>query len=190
MRGSPGRHGELIRWIAKDDQRVGGKLRLIAVYTGEGDLGGLRAEVYQFLLDAGVVTSKDDDGALALVGSHIRIVFLNKHHSRLDGLVNTVQEADLPGRLVHEFSTMSVGIMPGVAMASVAAIREGTHHLLAKFSPDLDGALAAHRAMIPTPEDAETYASDLVAEEIRAILEGGYGGEFARSAHCDERVGR
>lgn len=162
----------IIRRMLDGDTAEGGRLRLIAVYTGETGLPAIRDTVRQELDVAGVaVEASDIGGAVALVGRSLRIVFVNKVHAATPIGTPGVDESALPETLVTEFARMARGIMPAVALGSIAAVREASHHVLAKFHAELDGALAAHRALLATPEDAETYATDLVAEELRAFLE-------------------
>ncbi len=163
---------KIIRRILAQDGEENGRLRLIAVYTGEINLPTLREQVRLELLEAGIdIQSTDVDGSVALRGPSLKIVFLNKDRPGLPLGSPGLDETSLPSRLVTEFAEMSRGIMPAVALGSITAIRNSTHHVLAKFHARLDGALATHRVLIDNPEDAEIYAADLVAEELRTILE-------------------
>ncbi len=174
----------LIRSILDADRDEGGRLRLIAVYTGQDDLSLLRGQLLTVLQGAGHNLQLDTEGAaIALRGKHQRLVFLNKAEASISAGPNVVSVTELPSRLVNEFATMTQGIMPGVALASIAAIREGTHFLLAKFDTTLDGTLAAHRALLPEPADAAAYAFDLIAKELSAILE--IGGEMRSPASLE-----
>lgn len=44
-----------------------------------------------------------------------------------------------------------------------------THHVLAIFSQQLDGAFLGHMCAIPSPEDAKEFALDLLAGELRSV---------------------
>jgi hypothetical protein len=164
----------LIQGILDADRDEGGRLRLITVYTGEEGLRDLRNQLLASLQKAGHTLTTDDEGqSPAIRGHHQRLVFLNKVVKGVQSGPYVVSLAELPDRLVDEFATMTRGIMPGVALASISAVRNGTHFLLAKFDATLDGTLAAHRAMLAEPEDAAAYASDLIAKELSSILEMG-----------------
>jgi len=135
-------------------------------------LDRLRTDLAAKLAEAGIaVDSTGADGPIALKKHSLRIVFINKDHAGVPMHEPGVGESDLPGRLVEEFAEMSRGIVPAVALGSITAVRNSTHHILTKFHAGLDGALATHRALIESPEDAEIYAADLVVEELRTILE-------------------
>jgi hypothetical protein len=163
---------EIVIKILEQDARENGRHRLIAIYTGEVGLDRLRTDLAAKLAESGIeVDSTGTSGPVALKRRSLRIVFINKNHAGVPINEPGVGESDLPGRLVEEFAEMSRGIMPSVALGSITAIRNSTHHVLAKFHAGLDGALATHRALIENPEDAEIYAADLVAEELRTILE-------------------
>jgi len=81
-----------------------------------------------------------------------------------------VAEEALPQRLINEFAKLSDGILPNVAMASIAAIRNATHHILAKFHSGMDGPFLTHRALLTIPQEAVTYAENLIASEFQSIL--------------------
>ena len=55
---------------------------------------------------------------------------------------------DLPERLVQDFAAMTEGLLPGIALTSLTAVREGAHRVLDQFCADLDPAFLAHRACI------------------------------------------
>ena len=171
----------IIRRIIAEDAKENGRLRLIAVYTGETGLEGLRDQVLEDLKSEGVQAAPTDlPGPVAIRNGPLKIVFLNKQHAGVPVGSTPVSEEALPAKLVEEFAEMSRGIMPAVALGSITAVRASTHHILAKFHPGLDGALAAHRILSTHPEDAETYVTGLLAEELAAVLEtSGVGGSHA-----------
>ena len=45
---------------------------------------------------------------------------------------NTVAEAELPLQIMNDFATMSKGLLPNVAVAALAALRENTYQLLGR----------------------------------------------------------
>jgi len=174
---------ELIRRTLEDDRLQGGRLRLMAVYTGADNLKAHRQDVRSDLAKAGMQLRDDDsEGVLALSGPQLRIVFFHKDHDLLPVREHVVSEADLPGRLVGEFARMTEGVMPSIALAAISAVRDGTHNILAKFGRSLDPALAAHRSMLKTPSDAEDYALRLVSEELQVRLEGTWPERFRPTA--------
>ncbi len=163
---------EFIKCILQDDRQQGGRLRLLAVYTGADDLQAHRRDLHSDLTAAAIQLQADEtDGVVALSGPQVRVVFLHKDHEALPLREHVVSEADLPVRLVTEFSRLAEGIMPAVALAAISAVRDATHTILAKFNRDLDPALAAHRSMLETTSDAEDYALRLVSEELHVRID-------------------
>ncbi len=174
---------DLIRHILAGDQEQGGRLRLLAVYTGEDGLKGHRQDLRLDLNAAGIQLKDDDtDSVVALSGAQLRVVFLHKDHDKLPVREHVVPESELPARLVEEFSRLAQGIMPSVALAAITAVRDGTHNILAKFNRSLDPALAAHRSMLDIPSDAEDYALGLISEELHMRLEGAQPDNFRPTA--------
>ncbi len=55
-------------------------------------------------------------------------------------------------------------------MEALTSLRNNTYKLLAKFSPDLDPAFVAHRAMLPNPDDAGDLLNEIISGELNSIL--------------------
>ena len=103
---------------------------------------------------------------------HATVIFINKRHVEpKQAGVQRISEIDLPKFLIHEFSKLTEGLMPNVALTAIAAIREASHHILARYDSSLDAPLLVHRALIPNPEDAETFVVRLVSAQLEGILE-------------------
>ncbi len=157
------------------DERVdSNSLRLIAIYTGEARLEEICADVFTELQEAELAPSEREDST-EIAYRHGRVVLYAKSDvnlaSRLKG--RSVAEDDLPKRLVEDFASMTEGLLPGIALASLTAVREGAHKVLDQFSAKLDPAFLAHRASLPNPEDAERQFVNHVAEELRGLMDNG-----------------
>ncbi len=163
---------EIIADILRRDNERNGRLRLIAVYTGQAGMPALARELFDYLTNSaglsGLSLASEDEAVL--LGPNARIVFLAKAGSRLGQSLGGVAVADVPGRLITEFTKLNTGILPSIALQSIAAIREATHHIVATFHSGLDAALVLHRCLLPSPEDAVPFAVELVAEELGEIL--------------------
>lgn len=162
---------ELIKTILQYDSDQDGALRYIAIYTGQKTVANVCNKVFDIFHEMPIALIKKE---VLIEGSNIRISFFVKK-SHVTGVPDHLQcllvdEKDLPKTLINDFSNFANGIMPNVALASIASIRKSTHHLLAKFNADMDGPLFTHRAQIPVQEEADRYPSDLVSAEIRSIL--------------------
>ena len=82
-----------------------------------------------------------------------------------------VTEDELPHRLVDDFSKMTTGLLPSIALVSLTAVRECAHMVLDRFCSRLDPAFLAHRACLANPDDAERQMVNHVAEELRGLMD-------------------
>ena len=165
--------GIIRRTIERDNERSG-RLRLIAVYTGDKT-----SPILEKILEDIPEDVRNDHGYRSCPGkitsgSGVRIAVLYKAQGiqmlETDGGGNQVSETELPERLQREFSKLSEGLLSNVALATVGALRRSTHHVLARFGHRLDGPYFHHRATIPTPEDAEEYAVNVVLSELKGAM--------------------
>ena len=159
---------EIISDILQKDAERNGRLRLIAVYTAQSDMARLAGELRDYLETRELRFDNPGDGILSAPG--VRIVFLQKAGGGMLASPGSLNEAELPTRLIGEFAELSAGILSMVALRSIAALREGSHHILSTFHPGLDAAFVLHRCLLPHPEDAESFAVGLIAAELGALL--------------------
>ena len=158
----------IIRQLIENDAEAGGRLRMIAVYTANPDLEAVRAAVGEVLTN---FKATDRPGnILALEAAHTKILFICK--GATPALAGRIEEPDLPARLIDEFVNIAKGILANGALGCIAAIREDTHRVLARFHSGMDAPFLTHRILLVTPEDAEDYAVDLLGSEFLAVLEG------------------
>jgi hypothetical protein len=83
----------------------------------------------------------------------------------------TVKEKDLANRLINEFVGMNSGILPAFALHGLASIRRHSKRILDRFHGNLDGAFLFHRSLVADSEEAFDQLPDLLADEIRAVVE-------------------
>ena len=172
----------IIRSLIEKDEATGGRLRMIVVYTASPTLEDIRKAVRvaisDVLPDLNLKDLDQPDKVLALEAPHTRLLFIRKGST--SDTAGRISESDLPGRLIDEFVDVGKGILANVVLGCVAAIREETHHMLARFHPGLDAPFLTHRILLATPEDAEDYAVDLLSSELLAVLQGQViGAEYA-----------
>lgn len=169
---------DLIVGIVKSDIRQNGRIRLISIYTSERNRTDILKEIrVRLAADCkGVYRVVDDavtNGSAKIAGS-LRIVCLLKAHgirkTRLVQKPYEVDEKSLPAKLLSEFSKLSDGLLGNAAMATIASVREVTHHVLQTFDGKMDGPYFHHRATIGRPSEAEDYAIDLVLSEIKKTV--------------------
>ena len=137
----------IIRQLIENDAEAGGRLRMIAVYTANPDLEAVRAAVGEVLTN---FKATDRPGnILALEAAHTKILFICK--GATSALAGRIEEPDLPARLIDEFVDIAKGILANVALGCIAAIREDTHRVLARFHSGMDAPFLTHRIL---PRDA------------------------------------
>ncbi|MCE7990095.1 MAG: hypothetical protein DYG89_53805 [Caldilinea sp. CFX5] len=157
----------IIRRILQNDD---GRLRLIAIYTGEQDLIQIAEEVELELQVAKLKAIKNDQNPCTIDFGRVRIEILSKSkYSPYKG--RNVSFEELPERLIASFSQMTAGIVSNAAVTAISAIRANTHKLLSNLHKDLSRAYLAQRALTK-PEEALEFLSNIVSSELHSILEG------------------
>ena len=147
-------------------------LRLVAIYTGEQELEEINKDVFQELEDAGL-QPRSRNGKNEISYRHGRVVLYAKSSVNLANEFKgrSVSEEDIPRKLVEDFTSMTMGLLPRVALTSLTAVREGEHKVLDRFTSDLDPAYLAHRACLSNPDEAEQHIVNHVAEELRGLMD-------------------
>ena len=164
---------DIIKAIIKNDEIRQGRQRLIVVYTAVQNLDGPYSDVVADIGNWNFVGGKlnREKSKLCLSNTTTRIKFLNKDTRFTDSRNDaTVSEEDLPRRLIMEFVELNSGLLPSIALHSIASIRETTHHLLSTFNSYIDPAFVSHRSLLPNPQDSEDFILDLVSDELRSAL--------------------
>lgn len=166
---------EIIKGIIENDLKKRGRLRLIAIYTAENIPGNILDELYNYIQVFKYFKDHDellkDSKKFTIQNRSLKIaVLLKKAAGNHVPNIRPVDFDELPEKLHELFAGLNCGLLPSVTLRAIAAIREGTHHLLAVLHKDLDSALVGHRTLLPHPEDAEGFCEDLVSDEIRSIL--------------------
>ena len=161
---------ELLKELLKDDEV--GRLRLIAIYTGEDDICAIGNTLQQEFQQQGWNFQSNELG-VALSFEHCRIVIYAKHGTSLTPELKdrTISEDAIPKRLIGDFADMTKGLLPSIALTSLAAVRENAHKVLDSFSCELDPAFLAHRACLPIPDDSQQHMVNLLGSELHAIMD-------------------
>ena len=154
---------EIIAGIVEGDRGENGRLRLIVVYTSEQNVMSISTQISERLSDL----TLQAPGAGVLTKSDLRIVVMNKEGTV--GGSNIVPVAALPARIVEEFAHLTKGVLATFAVSAIAAVRRSTHHVLAVFSDEMDGAFLGHMCALKSPEDALDFALDLLGGELRGV---------------------
>ena len=162
-------------------------LRLVAIYTGEARLGDIYGDVVAKLEETGL-DPEGDESRTAISYRHGCVVLYAKSSVNLPAPLEerSIPEEELPGRLVDDFSTMTEGLLPCIALTSLTAVREGAHMVLDRFCADLDPAFLAHRACLSNPDDAERQIVNHVAEELRGLMDNAVAAQCPAGAEAVE----
>lgn len=159
---------EIIAEILRNDAAIGGRLRLIAIYTGNNNEEKILKQIEARLNDR-----KDQNNEVVRKGqvltneTGLRLVWRQKAmlNEKLEGAVS---EAQLPQELLAEFAKLSSGLLSNVALATISAMRDTTHHVLSKFSETLDGPFFHHRALLENPSESMDYAVSIVISALKS----------------------
>ena len=153
----------------EDDRNA---LRLVAVYTGEARLEDIAQKVLGELQRM-KLNPETNDMPKAIPYRHGRVVLYAKSNVNLAASLKgrSVSAEDLPSRLLDDFTDMTAGLLPSIALTSLAAVRESEHKVLDQFRAELDPAFLAHRACLAEPEEAEGQMVSHVAEELRGLMD-------------------
>ncbi|MCY4172930.1 MAG: response regulator receiver domain [Cyanobacteria bacterium MAG CAR3_bin_5] len=146
-------------------------LRLVSIYTGEPNLETVCADVVKKLEEAKLSPVQDNDGT-TIAYQHGRVVLYAKSGVNLGPLQDrSVEEKDLPEKLIEDFSSMTSGLLPRIALTSLTVVRENEHKVLDRFGAKLDPAFLTHKACLPNPENAERQMVNHIAEELRGLMD-------------------
>ncbi len=159
---------EIIKEILRGDEAIGGRLRLIAIYTGNKDRNGILGNIADRINAAADISDKVvRDGEVLANSSGLRVVWLEKSMGN-EKLADAVSETQLPNQLLKSFAELSSGLLSNVALATISAMRDSTHHVLSKFSADLDGPFFHHRALLENGSDSMDYAVSIVISALKS----------------------
>lgn len=166
------RSRDIIRAIMEKDIECRGRLRLIAVYTAEDSPGTVLDQLFDHIkgMDFRHDKISKDEKSRTIRNTHLKIAVLSKPTVKEQAGICPIPFVELPGKLLDLFCDLNLGLLPSIALHSIAAIREETHHLLAVLHGKLDPALVGHRCLLLHPEDAEEFCDDLISGELRSIL--------------------
>ena len=172
-----GRNGDadalpLLKRILTDDRSH--RLRLIAIYTGETDHDGIRDRITNCLGESDVrcrPAPAGDGHPRGVEFGACRIVVYAKPRTMLPERSAIIGEEELADRLIADFARMVEGILPRLVLTALAAVRENVFRVLECFDASLDPAFLTHRACLSQPVDSEQHIVELVASEMRGIME-------------------
>ncbi|MCY4307591.1 MAG: response regulator receiver domain [Rhodobacteraceae bacterium] len=162
---------DLLRRLVSENEN-GNSLRLIAIYTGESRIDDIQDRIYYEVLSKANLNPKNTKKLPEITYKHGRLVIYAKSKTSVSpSLENRIKSVeDLPLQLIIDYSSMTEGLLPGIALTSLAAVRENAHNVLDRFNNELDPAYLTQRSLISNPEESEQQMVDLIAEELRGNM--------------------
>ena len=171
---------ELVREILRADQD---RLRLMAIYTGQPDLHEVLDRMKELVDEFYEEDELEEIGNFRLSKGPLNGVILAKEGTigaySPELSLQEVSEGDLADRLTDEFALLIGGLLRNTALAGIAAIRENSHRILAKFERGLDAAYLGHRLLLHHPPAAEDHLVAALGSELTSVLEECRPGAFA-----------
>ena len=145
-------------------------LRLIAIYTGEQRIDDIQDQIYEVLKKANLNPKATTQTEITY--KHGRLVIYVKSDTKVNHTLENriISVEQLPLQLIEDYSSMTEGLLPSIALTSLAAVRENAHNLLDRFNRELDPAYLTQRSLISNPEESEQQMVDLIAEELRGNM--------------------
>lgn len=156
-----------IKRIVSDDHKG---CRVVAIYTSQESLADIATELEQNL--DGV--ERGGDGGLMLAVGGTRIGLFRKAGVEGSGIAADSQhytETELADQLIEAFLDIAQGWVRGVALNTLAAIRENFHAVLSRLGPSLDLGYAGHLLRLEHVDDGAFQLLDSVAGELRGVIE-------------------
>ena len=170
---------DLINKIVEVDSKKSKRRRIIVIYTGHAsEIEEIRKKTKEKCAE---LEWKDSE-ASTKTGLHIFI--WSKTDRSTSAGIPVVKENELAERLIETYTKMSQGLLSNMVMAGITAIRDNTHALLERFSPELDPAFITHRIYSGNPSDSEDHAVSLIADEFQLILEENQVSKMVSSENC------
>ena len=168
---------EFIKNLVHNDEDNKDRLRLIVIYTIESKISDILDDVEREInkLPEAPSISKNQAEYSLHIGS-TRIVILLKQDAKIppenkELLARKIPFDELANRVIYEFTEMTYGLIPNVALQSMSEIRKNTSKILKYFNSELDVPYLAHRALLEDPADAEEHIVELISADLSAILE-------------------
>jgi len=146
------------------------QLKLIFIYTGETNL----QDIFTQLITAFSSFIRIDDFTLSFGGVRISIWAKDSaapSFTHMPEIVPRIRSySGLLDEVPIEYAKVSSGLLSNTCLNALALLRNNTYKLLANFSPSLDPAFVAHRAMLPQPDDAGELLKETICGQLNAIL--------------------
>lgn len=155
------------------DNRLGNRknLQLIVVYTGETNLREITSSIYDQLKNQENTELKEfevlNDSFKIVVNGKTSIPA--KHTAEIKARIKDYHE--LPEYILDEFTKMTSGLVPNVALSAITSIRKNNAKIMHLYNKQLDPAFLAQRALLSVPDDAGELLTDSIINSFEAIID-------------------
>lgn len=157
--------------IKADREEEEQRLRLVVIYTSQRDLDGIVDRLAGTLQEATNETPDRRDYVLTSGASRVAVFAKKTSQAAGDAATRRVSEGELPKRLIEEFANFTMGLVPNVVLAGLAAIRTDTHRVLQVLDRRIDPAYVGQRLLLRDPAEAEEQLVEMIASELRSVME-------------------
>jgi hypothetical protein len=152
-------------------------LKLIAIYTDEPAFVRIVDEIKKEFNKLNINTQ--DESQFSFYCNNNKITLLGKEE--LKGKTTHLREIaersynyeELPEAVYEEFVNFTHGIVSGIFLKAMAAVRSNTYLLLSTFQRDIDAAFITHKGLLPIPDDAHDHIIELIGSEMKSVINGG-----------------
>lgn len=161
---------QVIRDLIVENDAPVDQLKLIFIYTGETNL----QDIFTQLITAFSSFKRIDDFTLSFGGIRISIWAKDSaapSFTHMPEILPRIRSySGLLDEVPIEYAKVSSGLLSNTCLNALTLLRNNTYKLLANFSPSLDPAFVAHRAMLPQPDDAGELLKETICGQLNAIL--------------------
>jgi len=161
---------DVIKSLITEDTAPVDQLKLIYIYTSEAGL----QDIFTRLNSELVGFESPDNFTLSRGGIRISIWAKDNIASSFthvpENRARLRSYEQLLDGVPAEYATVSSGLLSNTCLSALTSLRNNTYKLLANFSPSLDPAFVAHRAMLPRPNDAGDLLKEIICGELNSIL--------------------
>jgi hypothetical protein len=161
---------QVIKKLIVENEVPVDQLKLIFIYTGETNL----RDIFTQLITAFSSFKQIDEFTLSFGGVRISIWAKDcaaPSFSHMPEIIPRIRSySGLLEEVPIEYAKVSSGLLSNTCLNALTLLRNNTYKLIANFSPSLDPAFVAHRAMLPQPEDAGDLLKETICGQMNAIL--------------------
>ncbi|WP_455666764.1 response regulator receiver domain [Phocaeicola sp.] len=164
---------EILKKVISD---LNNKLKLFIIYTDEQDFKDISNKIENTLSEVGVSTKREE--AYSLICNSCKVTICGKETLKNNQHLQEIKERafsydELCNFVIYdEFTRFTHGVVAGLFLKSIAALRTNTFSLLETFNRDIDPAFLTHKALLPNPDDAHEQILELIGSEIKSIING------------------